>query len=430
MNIHVYAMAHNEELLMPFFLRHYKKFSNKIIIFDNESTDKTASIALSSGANVIAVPTDNKLMDSVLTRIKNEEYKKSIGIADWVIIVDIDEFLYHPQFLSVLEEYKNAGVTLPRVIGYEMVSSSLPVDRGQDIYEDIKIGFNNELYNKHAIFNPELDICYGIGSHSCKPKGRIVKSPFSDIKLLHYRFLGIDYIKSRWEIRKRRISEENVKNSWGTVPTYFSEIFRWFDDAKKKNRLRKIVPSSLKKVHFGCGGNVISSWENHDKDVDLRKPLPYKDNSIDFIFAEHTVEHLFQREAWLFLSESFRVLKRGGVIRIIFPDITKIKKAYSEELRGTPNKFEENYLKPAKARGWSDGSIKSSVRGLIFNWEHQSMWTSTLFMAVLESIGFHSYERNVSESSFDELQGIEGHWKAVGKEYDSLESSVVEGIKL
>jgi glycosyltransferase involved in cell wall biosynthesis len=59
MNIHVYTVAYNEELLMPFFLRHYKRFANHITVFDNESTDKTAELAKAAGANVVAFSTDD-----------------------------------------------------------------------------------------------------------------------------------------------------------------------------------------------------------------------------------------------------------------------------------------------------------------------------------------------------------------------------------
>jgi SAM-dependent methyltransferase len=430
MNIHVYTVAYNEELLMPFFLRHYKQFANQITIFDNESTDKTAAIAKSAGVNVIAFSTNDTMMDSVMIKIKNEEYKKSRGKADWVIVVDFDEFLYHPHLLDVLEKYKKEGITLPKIIGYDMVADSFPIDKEQQIYDEIRIGFHNDLYNKRVIFNPSLDICYSIGAHACNPQGNVIESVSTDLKLLHYRFLGLDYLKPRWERRRDKMSQENLKNKWSVVPSYFSEITRWFYNAKKENKLEKLVDERVRKIQFGCGGNFISTWENHDKDVDLRKPLPYKNDSADFIFAEHTIEHLFQREAWAFLEESYRILKRGGVIRLSVPSIVRIKRAYTEELRGTINKFEENYLKVSKSRGWSDGTIKSAVRSLIFNWEHQSLWTPDLLITTLEAIGFHAYETNLYKSNFKELENLEGHWKDTTHGYNDVESFSVEGINL
>ena len=45
MTIHVYNIVHNEEFLLPYYLRHYEQFADKIFIFDDESTDRTAEIA-------------------------------------------------------------------------------------------------------------------------------------------------------------------------------------------------------------------------------------------------------------------------------------------------------------------------------------------------------------------------------------------------
>lgn len=48
----------------------------------------------------------------------------------------------------------------------------------------------------------------------------------------------------------------------------------------------------MRKIQFGCGGNKLDGWENYDRDVNISKPLPFEDNSIRFIFAEHVLEHV------------------------------------------------------------------------------------------------------------------------------------------
>ena len=51
---------------------------------------------------------------------------------------------------------------------------------------------------------------------------------------------------------------------------------------------------------------------------DLNKaPYPFKDESIDYIFCSHTLEHL--KEPELFFNEVQRILKRGGACEIIVP---------------------------------------------------------------------------------------------------------------
>ena len=75
------------------------------------------------------------------------------------------------------------------------------------------------------------------------------------------------------------------------------------------------------KVNLGCGKNKLEGWENYDSEVDLGKKLPFDDDSIEYIFAEHVVEHLSTHEAYDFFDECFRTLKPSGVVRIVVPSI-------------------------------------------------------------------------------------------------------------
>jgi ubiquinone/menaquinone biosynthesis C-methylase UbiE len=54
----------------------------------------------------------------------------------------------------------------------------------------------------------------------------------------------------------------------------------------------------------------------------------YADNTVDVVYASHLFEHLTLPAADLFLKESYRALKPGGVIRLVVPDLYKICKRY------------------------------------------------------------------------------------------------------
>ncbi|NPE27131.1 methyltransferase domain-containing protein [Methanococcoides sp. SA1] len=79
------------------------------------------------------------------------------------------------------------------------------------------------------------------------------------------------------------------------------------------------------KLHLGCGldkkkGYIncdISSQVNPDKIVDLEKRLPFKDNSIDEILANHVLEHIVN---FIPLMHEFRrVCKKGAKVKIRVP---------------------------------------------------------------------------------------------------------------
>ncbi|MGQ9472613.1 MAG: glycosyltransferase [Candidatus Caldatribacteriaceae bacterium] len=81
------------------------------------------------------------------------------------------------------------------------------------------------------------------------------------------------------------------------------------------------------KLHIGCGERKLSGFVNIDKDgdpdlkIDVRYGLPFPNESVDFIFAEHFIEHLTRDEGILFLREAYRVLKRGGICRLATPNL-------------------------------------------------------------------------------------------------------------
>lgn len=62
--------------------------------------------------------------------------------------------------------------------------------------------------------------------------------------------------------------------------------------------------------------------------VDIRKKLPLKDESVDFVYCSHVLEHFKPDIILNVLKESKRVLKKKGTLRIVVPDIKYIIKNY------------------------------------------------------------------------------------------------------
>lgn len=213
MIIHVYTMVHNEEVLMPYFMRHYA-FADKITVLDNESVDRTAEIAKAAGAHVFQIDTGGYHRVEILQRVMDFRYRESRGKADWVIFAEGDEFLWHQDLRGLLEGYMKRGITFPKVQGFNMVSDAPPSGTGQ-IYHEIKLGVPDKEYSKRVVFNPALDVRFSPGGHKANATGPVVESEIADIKLLHYKYLGPQYFQKRYEEHRRRLSLESIKNRWG-----------------------------------------------------------------------------------------------------------------------------------------------------------------------------------------------------------------------
>ena len=95
-------------------------------------------------------------------------------------------------------------------------------------------------------------------------------------------------------------------------------------------------------INFGSGAFFHNRWKNYDypgnssfykaiqgnpgKDfnpIDLcdeNLKVPEVDNSVDLIYCSHTLEHIDKKSSHRFLKECYRILKKGGVLRVALPN--------------------------------------------------------------------------------------------------------------
>lgn len=221
MIIHAYTLVKNEEVMIPFYLNHYSKIANKIIIYDNGSTDKTIDIARTNDKVEIRSFVMNGWDDIAITKLYNECWKDSRGKADWVIICSIDEILYHPDLNKYLEFCKQKNITLPKTMGFSMLAEDESVyDRLEEfkdlqLYDFINTGAYWKEDSKFTIFNPEIEINYELGCHKANPKGKIKYDSFPSLKNLHYSLRGLKKSLEKNQLYRKTISKVNKDNNLG-----------------------------------------------------------------------------------------------------------------------------------------------------------------------------------------------------------------------
>lgn len=94
-------------------------------------------------------------------------------------------------------------------------------------------------------------------------------------------------------------------------------------------------------------GKMEIPWSSNIFIHDVRKPLPFPDESAAAIYASHVLEHLYFQEARKLLIESFRVLAGGGALRVVVPDLKAIVEEYLGERPFGPLSEEMASLQPA-----------------------------------------------------------------------------------
>ena len=106
-------------------------------------------------------------------------------------------------------------------------------------------------------------------------------------------------------------------------------------------RYKKNIPKKQNEkinLNIGAGGYVIDGFKSLDLyskhyypskekflnervEYDLRNDsIPYSDSTVDNIYISHVIEHIEDKFVIKFINESYRVLKKGGVLRIVCPD--------------------------------------------------------------------------------------------------------------
>jgi len=218
-NIDLFLLCYNEERMIIHTLNYYSKFCEKITIYDNFSTDNSLDLIEANFPNVEikTFDTNGEHREDIMMEIRNNCWKNST--ADYVIVCDMDEFLYAENLFEKLHHIKTQNIAIPVIIGYNMISDNFPTDYRTDITEQIKVGCRDRMFDKNIIFSPKSvkEINYGPGSHQCFPSFK--KHPHVDnlceLKLLHYKYLNKEYIAKRHINYADRMSDVNKQNKYG-----------------------------------------------------------------------------------------------------------------------------------------------------------------------------------------------------------------------
>src|SRR5215831_15321510 len=91
---------------------------------------------------------------------------------------------------------------------------------------------------------------------------------------------------------------------------------------------RKYLGKTAKpKLHIGGGWRLLDGWLNTDIDLipnvmrmDATEPFPFGENTFQYVYTEHMIEHIPYEKGACMLQECHRVMRSGGVIRVVTPN--------------------------------------------------------------------------------------------------------------
>lgn len=208
-----------------------------------------------------------------------------------------------------------------------------------------------------------------------------------------------------WEVKKdvyNQYEYSTLSGVWQKKKSIVS-IPQDDNDTDSGNTLG-LIEDGYAKVNYGCGKNLIKDWLNIDLgpssaknyySANLLNKHPLPDDSVSFGFSEDVLEHLSQAESIFFLSEIYRSLKNGGVMRLSFPGLEGVlNKHYSpcSEIRVRQGEFEAYSF-----------------------WDHIHFYSKEELKLVAEHIGFGLIEFvEYGVSAHPELTGLDTRSTQIG----------------
>ena len=199
---------------------------------------------------------------------------------------------------------------------------------------------------------------------------------------------------------------------------------------------RYLAHSAVRKLNIGCGDNVLTGWLNADYSpvspmimyLDATKRFPFDEETFDYIFSEHVIEHMPYWDGITMLTECFRVLKRSGKIRISTPDLAfliDLTRADKTPLQNAYIKWASNTFTP----GTPDDNEVFVINNFVRNWGHTFIYDEKTLRGAMTGAGFNKITQFDQHQSDDAaLRNLENE-EHLPSNFLRLETLTLEGSK-
>jgi predicted SAM-dependent methyltransferase len=226
-------------------------------------------------------------------------------------------------------------------------------------------------------------------------------------------------------------SAVKVHLSWAAL-----QFRRGFGEHGERLAKSYLTKTNVPKLHIGCGSNILPNWLNADyfpnrKDVlylDATKPFRLPNNSFDFVFSEHMIEHISYIDATFMLRECHRVLRPGGRIRISTPDLAFLVGLYASD----KSELQENYIEWSASTFVPDAPRASDtfvINDFVRDWGHQFIYDEKTLCAALHGAGFNNLVKcDIRESASEAFCNLENE-RRMPEGFLKLETLTIEGAK-
>ena len=209
-----------------------------------------------------------------------------------------------------------------------------------------------------------------------------------------------------------------------------------FRPANSRIVKRYLSSANPRKLHLGCGPHPLNGWLNTDLFcrhgvvyVDVTGRFPFPDEVFDYVYSEHTIEHLPYLGGLNMLLESFRVLKPRGKVRFATPDFAFLKGLHNSE----KSDLQKAYLSWSLENWVKSGPVPHPemfvINNFVRSWGHQFIYDEATLTDAIRQAGFTGIQRCALNASEDAALSSLENESRMPAGFLKLESLVLEAAK-
>lgn len=195
--------------------------------------------------------------------------------------------------------------------------------------------------------------------------------------------------------------------------------------------------TKIKKLQICSAENYLDGWLNTDLfynkekqigHLDVLEKFPFADNTFDYVYSEHGIEHFDVPDLYSILLEVYRCIIPGGWLRIVTPDLQKLIRFYLEdsEINSQYMTLQANAYEPfLVSRGIYN---KCFVLNDFFKlWGYKNIYDETALMEICRIAGFRNIRHSeLQHSEIQHFRGIARHVVFHNFDINTFESMVIE----
>jgi predicted SAM-dependent methyltransferase len=191
---------------------------------------------------------------------------------------------------------------------------------------------------------------------------------------------------------------------------------------------------TVAKLHIGCGDNELPGWLNTELCprrsqvfLDATRRFPFPDGCIDIVYSEHMIEHVPWHGGQAMLRECFRVMKPGGLIRLVTPNLEFLTRLLQDPSTPMHQAYIQYSLETYRldAQGGAPHVFNNFVRA----WGHQFIYDAETLRQLMADAGFTEIGVQALNESADPTLSHIAKLGRMPEGFLALESLAIEGRK-